>query len=39
LTQEGEVLQTTPRVGLQQNGYQDVLTDGARRFMCPDTLH
>jgi hypothetical protein len=28
-----------PFLGYQQNAYRDVLIDGARRFMCPDTLH
>jgi hypothetical protein len=28
-----------PFLGLQQNQYRDVLINGARRFMCPDTLH
>jgi hypothetical protein len=31
--------QDTPFLGLQQNHYRDVIIDGARRFMCPDTLH
>jgi Protein of unknown function (DUF732) len=26
-------------LGFQQNAYRDVLIDGARRFMCPDTQH
>jgi hypothetical protein len=28
-----------PFLGTGQNQYRDVLFDGARRFMCPDTLH
>jgi hypothetical protein len=31
--------QDIPFLGLQQNQYRDVIIDGARRFMCPDTLH
>jgi hypothetical protein len=27
-----------PFLGWQQNNYRDVLIDGARRFLCPDTL-
>jgi hypothetical protein len=28
-----------PFLGFQQNAYRDVIIDGARRFICPDTLH
>jgi hypothetical protein len=31
--------QDIPFLGFSQNQYRDVLIDGARRFMCPDTLH
>jgi hypothetical protein len=31
--------QDIPFLGLQQDQYRDVLIDGARRFICPDTLH
>jgi hypothetical protein len=28
-----------PFLRFQQNAYRDVIIDGARRFICPDTLH
>jgi hypothetical protein len=31
--------QDIPFLGLQQDQYRGVIIDGARRFICPDTLH